>query len=644
MNFIDTNTNLSMGTTSFSPFALVTNQNKEGFQKAFEKEFSSMILSASGWRKIFVASADEEDNSEKIGEANAALSVFIAESFAKYIKEATGKKSPHIVVGLDARPTGSEIGQILLQILAYRGIKLEYLFISAAPEIMAYAKEKDGFVYVSASHNPVGHNGIKFGLNDGGVIPGPESAKVTALFRELCTKPNAFSQALQIFEESKTIDISSLFTAVATNKKKALESYENFTKEIISGENEKKAQDDYLESLKKSAKNTNLSIVVDMNGSARSLSIDKNFVEGLGFGFHSFNDKPRDIVHAIIPEPENLIHCAKKMEDLQKAGDRSAVLGYMPDCDGDRGNIVYWNAKKKKAEILEAQEVFALSVLSEFAFTALRNKAFTKEAIEKLNMAVSVNDPTSMRIEALAKAFGATVFRAEVGEANVVNLAREKRSQGFLVPILGEGSNGGNITHPAAVRDPLNTIFALLKLLSLRGTKNEAGLFKLWLKLSGQESLYKDDFELSDIIESLPQFTTTGVSESRALLQIKTLDHAVLKKNYQSVFYAHWNEKKMSFKEKWGIASWRAFANNGTEQKENISDFSVSGKGGLKIVFSNAQKEDIAFIWMRGSGTEPVFRVMADAIGNDKKAKEMEKELLAWHSEMILESDTVSGA
>ena len=85
-----------------------------------------------------------------------------------------------------------------------------------------------------------------------------------------------------------------------------------------------------------------------MNGSARTISIDKSFISKLGFGFHAFNDSVRDIVHAIIPEPENLVHCAKKMEEMQKAGDSSVVLGYMPDCDGDRGNIVYWDSKKKK--------------------------------------------------------------------------------------------------------------------------------------------------------------------------------------------------------------------------------------------------------------------------------------------------------
>ena len=129
----------------------------------------------------------------------------------------------------------------------------------------------------------------------------------------------------------------------------------------------------------------------------------------------------------------------------------------MPDCDGDRGNIVYWDEKQKKAVILKAQEVFSLSVLAELTYSIWQHGE------EKdFKPAVVVNCPTSMRINEIASALGAEVFRAEVGEANVVNLAREIRSQGYTVRILGEGSNGGTITYPAAVRDPLNTIFALL--------------------------------------------------------------------------------------------------------------------------------------------------------------------------------------
>jgi hypothetical protein len=33
-------------------------------------------------------------------------------------------------------------------------------------------------------------------------------------------------------------------------------------------------------------------------------------------------------------------------------------MGYVPDCDGDRGNIVFWDEGLKKVRTLEAQASF----------------------------------------------------------------------------------------------------------------------------------------------------------------------------------------------------------------------------------------------------------------------------------------------
>ena len=245
-----------------------------------------------------------------------------------------------------------------------------------------------------------------------------------------------------------------------------------------------------------------------------------------------------------------------------------------------------------------------------------------------------------MRIDDIAQVFDAKVFRAEVGEANVVNLARELREQGYAVPILGEGSNGGNITHPAAVRDPLNTIFALIKLLVLRDSningKTKLGLFHTWCIKSAQENLYKENFSLEDIIETLPYYTTTGVSENRALLQIQTKDHGLLKARFQQALENQWEEKKQSLKEKYGIDSYVAICNNGTKETTGISDFSISGRGGLKILFKDENKKNAAYIWMRGSGTEPVFRILCDVKGNNPQ---MEDELLEWETSMLKSVD-----
>jgi phosphoglucomutase len=216
-----------------------------------------------------------------------------------------------------------------------------------------------------------------------------------------------------------------------------------------------------------------------------------------------------------------------------------------------------------------------------------------------------------MRIDRIAERLGTAVFRAEVGEANVVNLAREKRCEGWDVAILGEGSNGGTILHPQAVRDPLATVTVLLKLLG-GGAANSCAA----------------------VLGALPAFCTTAVDEARAKLHIRETDHAALKRRYQRLFEARWP----ALQERFGFTAYKAVTYNGTQSRDCTADFSQSGRGGLKVLFfrSGDTAKAAAFIWGRGSGTEPLFRVMADVEGDDSR---MEQELLEVQRELLEESD-----
>lgn len=586
-----------------------------------------MILSASGWRKIFTEDKDGESTTKEIGNDNKILSYLIGTTFSEYIKTATRKNSPEVVIATDTRPTGAEIARVILNACTCSGIKCIYLGYAAAPEIMAYAKNFDGFIYISASHNPVGHNGIKFGLSDGGVLEGSEAKKVIENFKKKCADISEGEQNALL----KKLEGIPAVGAAKYYKKQSLKSYEKFIRHVITGCEKPAAQKVVFNEIKKSMKKNRISICCDMNGSARAASIDKKFLSSCKIELRSFNDIPGQIVHAIIPEPENLVHCAAKMQEAHALNpDDSCVLGYMPDCDGDRGNIVFWNEKTKKAEPITAQEVFALCVMAELSFEYWKN-ASAKD------LAVAVNCPTSMRIDEIAAALGAKVFRAEVGEANVVNLAREKRAEGFNVRIFGEGSNGGNITYPSAVRDPVATIFAMVKLLSLRDTKYGEGLFHIWCKKSGQENKYRDDFTLADVIETLPAYTTTGVSEDRAVLQVNMKDKGKLKENFKVAFENFWSENKVAF-EADGIFGWTCCLTNGTKETVGEENWN-NANGGLKIRFHDRNEKPVAFIWMRPSGTEPVFRVMCDVKGNNA---DLEKKLLQWETEVLQKSDRQS--
>ena len=567
-----------------------------------------------------------------ISPADTYLSAVMADVFSDYLIEKTGKPGPLIVLAMDARFTGPAMADAMVRVLFSRGVRVRYLFISAAPEVMAYAgqcKDIDGFIYISASHNPIGHNGVKFGLNTGGVLDGSQAAEMISRFREAASDASRIPSLVSLADQADPDEIRSLLKELPRWKGEAEEIYSRFSCRVISGYDSAEEQNTVLDLIRRGIEAAPLGVVAELNGSARTLSVDKAFLEDLGVQVLPVNYRPRQITHRIVPEGDSLNLCRETLEK-EAARNSAFQLGYVPDNDGDRGNLVYLNSRSGRAEILEAQEVFALSVLAELAYLEWSGRITDKTG-------VAVNGPTSLRIDEIASFFGCTTFRAEVGEANVVNLAREKRREGWQIRILGEGSNGGNITYPAAVRDPLNTLGALLKLLTLRSDKDRPGLFELWCKRSGQTALYREDFDMALVLESLPAYVTTSAYEKRALMQIRTTDQALLKARYEEIFPEEWEARRKELEEL-GIVSWEEWNQEGTSSVCGRGPSFRSGaeKGGLTIRLIDREGNCPGYIWMRGSGTEPVFRVLADWKGKNSKA---EKFLLDWQKSIIKRAD-----
>ncbi len=602
---------------------------------AVRSSAETLILSASGWRKVFAESGDEEDTGESISPEDTVIAGIMALAFSRFIKGKTGKQQPAIAVGMDSRYTGPAICDIMSRIFLSENIKQNSLFITAAPEIMAYTAVTpglDGFAYISASHNPVGHNGLKFGLG-GGVIGGSGSRELIGNFRALLDDPDIVTRIVSLSSDADTAAYHKVLSRIESCKQEAYTAYLSFSRRTIAGSKDPVLQDTFFSTLAAAAKEHPLGVVGELNGSARTLSIDREILSAGGVTFLSYNDSPREIVHRIVPEGLSLDPCRHLLEEAH-AQDNAFVLGYVPDNDGDRGNIVYMDEMDGSAKILEAQEVFALAVLGELCFLS----AAPPPAQDGQPCAVVVNGPTSMRIDRIADYFGVETFRAEVGEANAVTLAENLRARGYVVRILGEGSNGGNITHPAKVRDPINTVFALLKLLLYTNPVTGEDLFKLWCSASRQSDAYKSSFSLKDIIDTLPVFTTTSAYEKRAVMKIATTDHGMLKKRYESLFLKEWSKKKAYLAEQFGIVRWKEINYEGTEAREGMGSTFRSGseRGGLKIVFLNREGRETDYIWMRGSGTEPVFRILADCQGSDT---ERENWFLNWHRSMIERAD-----
>lgn len=539
-----------------------------------KKQLDNMILSPSGWRKVFAESGLEEDKTRAIADEDKVISTAMALSLIKT------KNLNRIVIGTDARPTGPEIARYMINTFLYFKIDVIYIGIASAPEIMAFSSLEnfDCFVYISASHNPIGHNGVKFGKN-GGVFPAEEIYPIIDNFKKIVLEDDTV-RLKEIIDSKDTLPISM--------KGKALIDYRNF---VLSAVTEDSNEYKFIKSIKEGKK---IGIVGELNGSARGISIDKSFLKELGINTLFLNDTPGEVVHGIVPEGENLELCRKTLEEKHKI-DPSFILGYVPDNDGDRGNLVYIN-KNGKSVILKAQEVFALVVYS----TLMMYKG-------KKELAVAVNGPTSYRIEEISNKFKAKTFRAEVGEANVVQLGEQLRRQGYAVPILGEGSNGGNITYPSKVRDPMNTLLCLCRVIS-------------------------DGYELSDLLEALPIYTTTDAFSSAAKLHLKTKNFNSLKEIYEDNFIKEWENKK-NILAKYKIEKYKEVQTNGIIERYEKGN---GQKGGLKMIFTDVEDNFIAYIWMRPSGTEPLFRISADVKGDNIELHDL---LLEWQKAMILNAE-----
>lgn len=629
MNYHDPATGIMIADPERSPFR----DELPAFSE-LTRAVDSMILSASGWRKVCAADGDEESTTEEVSSADKLIAGTAALCFVEYLCR-HGCTAPVIWIGCDSRPTGSALLDVMLRVLLSLGVRAKASFITAAPELMAAVKldsEAHGFIYISASHNPIGHNGFKFGGDNGAVFGGTKSAELIEHFKAALREECSIEKITGLCAKTDPNTYSQVLTSIPRYKRLAAQSYSGFIRRVVSGHEDAQRQAEFFGALSVSLQRTPTGVLGELNGSARGTSIDRPFLEQSGFLVEMHNDTPRRVVHRIVPEGGSLNLCG---ELLARAHSRNSAftLGYVPDNDGDRGNLVFISKDSPEPRQIAAQEVFALAVLSELAFQHFYMSSDKPKA-------VVVNGPTSMRIERIARAFAADVWRSEVGEANVVSLAEELRGRGYQVRILGEGSNGGNITYPSTVRDPLCTIYSLAKLIAFRNEAPRFNPYQKWCRSSESRLNYTADFTLTQVLESLPPFVTTSAYEPEAKLQIRTRDHAALKRRWEQVFLQEWEGFRGFLQSEYGIVSWREVNYEGTEAKTGFGPQYRSGseKGGLKIIFSNAAGEDTDFIWMRGSGTEPVFRVLVDSYGNDRKRHDW---LLQWQRSMIESADSI---
>lgn len=289
----------------------------------------------------------------------------------------------HIVMGRDSRVSGDFIRQAAISGLVSTGCSVTDLGICPTPTVQVWAEGADGGVVVTASHNPMEWNGLKF-IGGDGLFLNAEGARELAT----CYQQNT----VQYVDWERLGDIA-----------REEDPLEKHIERILHLR--------YTDTIKLQRKK--FKVVFD--GCNASMSeMGPRFLRRLGCEVIELHCQLTGLFpHGPEPVPAHL-------GDLCSAViDHGADAGFGVDPDGDRLSIV-------SEEGVAIGEEYTLALCTQFVLSRERGT-------------VVVNLSTSRMVEDIAAQAGVPVVRTPVGEIHVAERIRE------LGGIVGGEGNGGVI-------------------------------------------------------------------------------------------------------------------------------------------------------------------------------------------------------
>ena len=295
-----------------------------------------------------------------------------------------------VVVGRDTRPTGPMVEQAVVAALTASGAEAVMLGMTTTPTVeMAVITEKaDAGIIITASHNPLEWNALKF-LNGEGIFLDEDAV------RKLFALVDADDQVWK--------DHSGVGGIV---RKDTAEHYEGG------------ADDAHLKATLALPgidvdliRSKNFKVAYDAVNGAGSLIIPE-LLRRLGCEVHAIHVKPDGIFpHGAEPTPENLADLGRAVRE------HGCAVGFATDPDADRCALV-----NERGEAVGEEYTLAIAVDS---------------YLRRHPGPVTVNLSTSRMSADLAARHGVPFARAKVGE---INVTMEMKKNGSVIG--GEGNGG----------------------------------------------------------------------------------------------------------------------------------------------------------------------------------------------------------
>lgn len=339
------------------------------------------------------------------------LTETIVKNYATAYNSLIGSKKK-IVVGYDTRQSNQIIKEWIANSTDFTILDVGVL---PAPGVAFCVKHfgSDGGIIITASHNEPEYNGFKFLSSDGSIVDEKTSKKLMGK-KDIEEK------------KAKTIDAS----------KEALDAYLKHLLSFITKDDVKKM------------KKMKIKLLLDPNGGASSLVLP-SLLKSLKLDYVLLNSKPGVFKRKIEPNIKTLEYL------IPIINAEGCDFGAGFDCDSDRIEFVLPDSGFANAHghMINGNYVLALAIESMF--------------MEKLSNVV-VNTATSNLVKDVVKKHGAKTYETDVGEINVVEEMKKRRSV-----IGGEGSNGGVIIDPIPMRDGILTLILILRLIVRTGKRIE---------------------------------------------------------------------------------------------------------------------------------------------------------------------------
>ncbi|MDO9549026.1 MAG: phosphoglucosamine mutase [Candidatus Marinimicrobia bacterium] len=365
-----------------------------------------------------------------------------------------------ILVGRDTRQNGIPIKSALLNALQNAGKTVIDLGICPTPTVQFAVEDHEaaGGIVITASHNPLPWNGLKFIGSDGIFLDADEMNRLKNRRREIGT------QYIRYEKKNGTIETYS------------------------------RVVDDHIESVLALAyldddviQNARFKVVVDaVNGAAyRAIPelLRRLGCEVVEINCHHDQPFPRNPE----PLPENLLELNKAVLD------NKADLGFAIDPDGDRLAIVSDLGKP-------ISEEYTLVLAAKLVLSKFPN----------LDQKVVTNLSTTMAVDDIAKKYGATVIRTAIGEINVAKKMREVDAA-----IGGEGNGGVLLPEAHLGRDSLVAAALILQLLAEEGKKLSELMKELPQYTMIKKKVQRGDLVLADLREELERLAKPDSLDTR---------------------------------------------------------------------------------------------------------------------------------